>query len=483
MSNINYTPPPSVTKFLTSEAFISLICGPVGSTKTTASLMKIAYHAKAMAACTDGIRRSRAIVVRNTREQLRDTTIPDFLKWFPDGIAGSYLKTEYKFFLRFDDVECEVLFRGLDDSNDVRRLLSLQASFGVLDEFREINPQIFEALQGRLGRYPDGMMVPHRTQWGLDKKGNPIQGCVTDTGASNAHVWGATNPPDMDTFWERFLSDPPANASITIQPSGLSPEADWVKYLPQDYYDNLAEGKSEDWIDVYIHAKFGKSLAGKPVFPSFRGDFHVAKGPLRPVRSTDKPLILGLDFGLSPAMTVSQIDMQGRLLTFACATSEGMGITRFISEKIKPLLAEKFPGMSVIVIGDPAGSQRAQTDEKSCFDILKAEGFRVLPARTNSIVARIGAVEKFLGRQVDGGPGHLIDPSCVELIRAMRGGYRYKMKKSGEAEDTPEKNASSHVADAHQYACLHADGGTMFGDALRVVERREVKKAKSGGWT
>ena len=182
-------------------------------------------------------------------------------------------------------------------------------------------------------------------------------------------------------------------------------------------------------------------------------------------------------------MTVSQIDMQGRLLTFACATSEGMGITRFISEKIKPLLAEKFPGMSVIVIGDPAGSQRAQTDEKSCFDILKAEGFRVLPARTNSIVARIGAVEKFLGRQVDAGPGHLIDPGCTELIRALRGGYRYKMKKSGEAEDSPEKNNHSHVADAHQYACLHADGGMMFGDQLRAVERREIKKVKSGGWT
>ena len=63
--------------FLTGENFIELICGPVGSTKTTASIMKIAYHASKMAACRDGIRRSRAVVIRNTREQLRDTTIPD----------------------------------------------------------------------------------------------------------------------------------------------------------------------------------------------------------------------------------------------------------------------------------------------------------------------------------------------------------------------------------------------------------------------
>ena len=482
MSNLIFEPPLSVSKFLTGEKFIELICGPLGSTKTTTSLMKIAYHARQMAACRDGIRRSRAVVVRNTREQLRDTTIPDFLKWYPDGVAGTYLKTEGKFTLRFDDVECEVLFRGLDDSNDVRRLLSLQASFGVLDEFREISPLVFEALQGRLNRYPDGAMVPHRPEWGVDEKGHPRKGCVDDKGQVNAHIWGASNPPDMDTYWENFLSDPPTNAAVTIQPSGLSPDADWVQHLGSGYYENLIEGKSSDWVDVYIHAKFGKSLAGKPVFPSFQADFHVAKEPLRYIKSGEKPLLLGLDFGLSPAMTVNQLDMHGRLLTLACATSEGMGITRFISEKIKPLLAERFPGHPTLVIGDPAGSQRAQTDERSCFDILKAEGFRVTPARTNSIVARIASVEKQLARQVEGGPGHLIDPGCHELIRAMRGGYRYKLKKSGEMDDTPEKNHHSHVADAHQYACLHADGGGMFG-GMFAPQRREIKRVPSGGWT
>lgn len=483
MTSLVYDPPPSIAGFLTSEASISLACGPVGSTKTTASLMKIAYHAKQMAACRDGIRRSRAVVVRNTREQLRDTTIPDFLKWYPDGQAGVYMKTENKFLLRFDDVECEVLFRGLDDANDVRRLLSLQASFGFMDEFREINPAIFEALQGRLGRYPDGMMVPHRPEWGCDDKGNPRMGCVRDDGTVNKRLWGSTNPPDMDTFWETFLSEPPANTNVFFQPSGLSPEADWVKYLSENYYEDLAEGKSEDWIDVYINAKFGKSLAGKPVFPSFRYDFHVAKEGLRYIRAGDKPLLIGVDFGLSPAAVVGQIDMHGRLLILGNASSEGMGITRFTQEKLKPLLAEKFPGHPVVIIGDPAGSQRAQTDERSCFDILKTEGFRVIPARTNSIVPRISSVERQLSRQVEGGPGMLIDPCCVELIRAMRGGYRYKIKpKSGEVDGSPEKNHHSHIADAMQYLCLHADGGVMFGQDFRPT-RRELKRVGTGGWT
>jgi len=464
---LQYTPPKSVAGFLTADKFINLIIGPVGSTKTTAGIMKIAYHAKQMAACPDGVRRSRAIWVRNTREQLRDTSIPDFLTWFPDGVAGAYAKTEYKFILRFDDVECEVLFRGLDDANDVRRLLSLQASFGILDEFREINPDIFNALQGRLGRYPS-------------KLHNGV-GCLTSDGRDNKHIWGMSNPPDMETFWEKFLSEPPENAATFFQPSGLDPEADWLDYLPMDYYDNLAQGKTEDWIDVYINAKFGKTLAGRPVFRAFRPDFHVSKEPLKHVKSQNSPLIIGFDFGLNPSCTINQLDMRGRLLTFSAITSDGMGVLQFIQTKLKPHLAERFPGMPVLIIGDPAGQQRAQTDERSCFDILRQEGFKVVPARTNAILARIAAVDTFLTRQIDGGPGHLIDQEGARpLITAMRGGYRYKLKKSGEFEDSPEKNLHSHIADAHQYACLHADGGQR-GQDWRAA-KREVRQVMADGW-
>lgn len=469
MSSINYTPPLSAAGFLVDQSFISLIVGPVGSTKTTAAIMKIAYQAKLMAPSADGIRRSRAVWVRNTREQLRDTSIPDFLRWFPDGIAGVYEKTNYNFSLRFDDVECQVMFRGLDDANDIRRLLSLQMSFGILDEFREINPGIFDALQGRLGRYPS-------------KLENGV-GCVTDTGAPNMHLWGASNPPDMDTFWEGFLSNPPDNAQVHYQPSGLSPEADWLQWLPADYYDNLAKGKTQNWIDVYINAKFGQSLAGKPVYPAFLPDYHIAKTALKPIQSLEKPLIIGMDFGLNPSVTINQLDYHGRLLTFGAMTSDGMGTERFLQTILKPHLAQRFPGMPVIVVGDPAGAQRAQTDERSCYDILLRNNFKAVPARTNNIVARIAAVDGFLARQVNGGAARLIDPThCKPLIQAYRGGYRYRAKKNGEHEITPEKNDASHVADADQYANLHAEVGALGGGML-TQGPRTIIKARSGGWT
>jgi hypothetical protein len=182
-----------------------------------------------------------------------------------------------------------------------------------------------------------------------------------------------------------------------------------------------------------------------------------------------------MDFGLTPACTISQVDTFGRFLTYSDIISDGMGTLRFVREKLKPLLANKFPGMPVLIIGDPAGTQRAQTDERSVFDILRQEGFRVIPAKSNSVVARLSAVDSLLTRISDGKPAMLIDPGCRNLINALRGGYRYKIKTTGDVDDKPEKNKYSHVADAFQYACLHADGN-LTGDVLST-KRKEIVKS------
>jgi len=478
---INYSPPPSLVPFFTSEKFISLVMGPIGSTKTTASLLKIAYHAARVAPCKDGVRRSRCVVVRNTREQLRDTTIPDFLSWYPDGLAGEFMKTQMKFILRFSDVECEVLFRSLDEAKDVRKLLSLQLSFAVIDEFRELHPDVFQQLQGRLGRYPDKRMVPPDPRRGFPG------GCVYEDGADARRLWGASNPPDMGTFWEdyitRALEGEFDNVHVTVQPSALSDEADWLQFLPDGYYDTLVEGKPPEWVDVYVHARFGRSLAGRPVFTSFKPDWHVAKEPLEPFRTSSSPLIIGMDFGLTPACTISQVDPRGRLLTYDSVTGEDMGVVRFVDERLRPLLATKYRGIPAVIIGDPAGAQRAQTDERSVFDILRLRGFEVYPAPTNNIAARIAAVDDLLLRQVDGGPAHLIDPGCVALIDALRGGYRYRKRKNGDYDDKPEKNRYSHVADAHQYACLHVAGDRVgFRTGLGRARKREIAAASVAAW-
>jgi len=483
--SLNYTPVPSLIPFLLSQAFQSFVVGPVGSTKTTASLIKILMEAKQVAACEDGIRRSRCAVVRNTRQMLMDSTIPDFLKLFPEGQAGAFLRTELKFIIRLDDVECEVLFRGLDDAQDVRRLLSLQLSFAMLDEVREINPDVFNALTGRLGRYPNGMMVPHRPEWGNDEKGNPIQGCVTDSGKSMKKLWGATNPADADSFWELYLSNPPNNAHVTIQPSGRSPEADWLKHLPSNYYEDMMEGKTEEWVAVYVDGKWGRSLSGMPVHRSFNRATHVASEEIKPLGYSTQGLIIGIDAGLTPAATIGQVMYDGRVVVYNALISEGMGALRFIREKLKPLLVNKFPGYPTLIVIDPAAAQRAQTDETTVRDVYRAEGFKVKFARTNALAARLSAVDKFLTRTVDGKAGVLLCPvGAGPLIQALNGKYRYKINTKGETDESPEKSHPwSDVSDSFQYLCLHADGGETFGMNAQTNQRREVQTVSAAGWT
>ena len=481
MSELLFEPPKSVQGFLRSDKFINLIVGPVGSTKTTAGIIKISQEARRVAPCKDGVRRSRAVWVRNTREQLRDTTLPDFLKWYPDGVAGLFAKTEFKFTLVFDDpdagrVECDVLFRGLDDTNDVRRLLSLNVSFGILDEFREINPDIYTQLQARLGRFPDKMM-------------NGVGCCelVIDprTGKTRTvsidKLWGMSNSPDADTFWEDVLTHPPENVAVFFQPSGLSPEADWLHFLKDGYYETLCEGKTEDWIDVYVHAKFGRSLAGLPVFRCFNEATHVAKETIGQVGTS---LIIGADAGLNPTAVITQQAYDGRVLVHDALTGfvGGMGALRFVREGLKPLLANKYRGKPAVIFLDPSAFNRVGTDERSVGDIYKAEGFVTKPARTNAIPARIAAVEAFLTRTIEGKPALTIDPSCQALVQTLRSKYRYKINQKGERDDTPEKNHPwSDYADALQYAMLQHDGGRAIGGhvvtAVRVVKPAPYKWA------
>jgi len=120
--------------------------------------------------------------------------------------------------------------------------------------------------------------------------------------------------------------------------------------------------------------------------------------------------------------------------------------------------------------------QRAQTDERSAVDIIKAEGLRVIPAKTNNVSARINAVDEYLMRQVDGDPAFLVDPRCTQLKAAMMGGYRFKPKGDGDID----KNKHSHVAEALQYLMLHI-GNASEGHVLH--QRREIKRTSPIGWT
>ncbi len=130
-----------------------------------------------------------------------------------------------------------------------------------------------------------------------------------------------------------------------------------------------------------------------------------------------------------------------------------------------------------MVVVDPVVKAGSQTDERSAVDIVRAEGFKVIPAKTNNISARISAVDDFLMRQVDGDPAFLVDPGCTHLKAAMMGGYRYKPT----GDNLIDKNKHSHVAEALQYLMLHIN--SVGGDAMYQHLRRDIRPISAHGWT
>jgi len=127
---------------------------------------------------------------------------------------------------------------------------------------------------------------------------------------------------------------------------------------PGQYYRDTLEGKTKDFIRVYLQCKYGRSLNGYPVYEkTFLPEVHLVGG-LKPVSAQAYPLTIGLDFGRTPAAVVGQIDTQGRLNILSEVTAENMGIERFMETKLKPHLYRLYPGMHVRIAPDPAGWQK-----------------------------------------------------------------------------------------------------------------------------
>lgn len=436
---INYVPSKTVREFYESDAKMRVIMGPVGSGKSVGMCFEVLRRAMAQEPGPDKLRRTRFAVVRNTVRQLSDTTIKTWLDWFPDGVCGHFMRTTKTYFLEIGDIRCEVMFRALDDADDVANLNSLELTGAWFNECRDINEHIVDAMSKRIGRYPS-------------KK---------DGGPTWHGMWGDTNPPVMDTWWYYQMEhlDPKDGVSpndngwvVYKQPSGRSSEAENIENLPDGYYDT--QGRSDEYIRTFIDGLYGHSLAGTPVYKYFKPDYHISKHPLRPVKGSVRPLIIGMDLGLTPAAVIGQLDPRGRMLIMGEATGFDMGVQRFIRTKLKPLLNEKFPGMKVQIVCDPAGKARQQGDEKSTVQLIEAEGFSVIPASTNAIAARLNAVDDYLMRNSDGDAAFLLDPSCTALKAAMMGGYRFHPK-TGNIEKTGDAGKHSHIAEALQYLALH----------------------------
>lgn len=393
------------------------------------------------------------LIVRNTKQQLRDTTLSSVVGILPVEIY-KWKESDMKMIFTFNDVRSEWLFRSLDTPEDVQRVLSLECSSIWVEEAREIPVQLLSDLEGRCGRYPS-------QAGGFRYRSGIIY---------------STNPPEIDSDHYKLLEHLPQeedneNSIIDVdafhQPSGLSPEAENIENLRPGYYEELSKGKKQDWVDVYVHGRYGKSMAGKPVYElSFQYDRRVKHGlKWDPIL----PIIIGVDTARQPAMVFMQLGYDGKLRKFREAVGFDMGAKTFINTKLKPLIRNCFSSNPLIFIGDPSWKTQNNTDDNSWYKELKKQfvtempgaGNAVKSAETNDPIARINALDDpFRNMWPDGEPGIEYDANCKMLIEGLRSKYRYVRMKTGDGkyQDKPDKNQWSHVSEADQYGTMFALG-------------------------
>ena len=490
-----YNAPPTISRFLQSDAFGRLIWGPVGSGKTTACIVEAARRmAQQAPSPIDGKRYSRIAIIRQSLKDAKATVLKDVRGWF--GPIADWKVSESTLYLEYGDVVSEWPFIPLDEPDDVKRLLSHQLTAAYVNECIETDIDLLSDIAGRCGRYPN----------------NELGAC------SWSGIWMDTNAPIVHTPWANFMDAPPPEWQVFHQPGGHEfPKLDPVTgvytggaenlahlnqtaetmLLPEDdprriaqgrgYYNRLLSMGTPDYIRRYVWSEFGRDPSGAAVFAeSFKYDFHVADH-LDPVYS--RMLVVGQDFGRSPWSVITQLDHSGRLMVLEEVagrgpTGDNIGLQQHVQQNLIPVLTQqRYAGRPIAIVGDPSGIARDSLFELNAFDLLKQCGLNAQPAPTNDLDPRLRGVEGFLVRQIGGKPAIVFDRSrCPTLVAGMNGQYKFATTpdlSGGTYQKTvPEKlHPWSDVCDALQYACLVTGNAGAYAWVMgRVIERLRPRR-------
>ena len=441
---------------------VKLAMGPYGSGKTSFLLMDGILKACAMPPCKDGVRRSRAIIIRNTFDQLKKGAFDLWMTWCSklgkvDYTVGNQLYAHHLFDDGHGLVDYELWFLPVNSREDVEKLKSFNATFAIINELSTLPQLAFKDVSGRLGRYPKQDLFDPRYIKNPDK---PYwYGILADT-----------NPPKQKHFiYDIFEKEMPQGFRIFKQPPGLledenwnlvkdgygqyvtNPEAENVgpnRGLAIDFYPKLAQGATREYINVYCMGRYGTLSSGKPVYPNYNDDFHAVDDI---EIDKNEPILITLDGGFTPAALISQF-VNGRLLFITEFTTERMYLEQLIEHVVKPWLAANCRDIPIMGwVGDPAITQR----EHEALDEL---GIDLEKATTNEITARVQAVVSFLTKMDKYSALSVSKRGCPVLREGFVGEYKFKELKTIEQKfvDTPEKSHPiSDIHDCGQYAALH----------------------------
>lgn len=456
------------------------IRGPVGSGKSVSCCFDIflkSSQQKVAEVIEDGVKKkirwSRWLIGRHTYPALIKTTIETWNQWFGMRTTmhwGAPLSGRYEDYLPDGTLlRIDLEFAALGAKNILNDLMSLEISGAWINEATQVPWQVIDRVHDRLGRF------------------QPCRGVQLDSFG----VIMDTNSPDESNWWFKFekVTKPDGMVFFVQPPALLKRIRDGKPYfedndgrdyadkgiLPAENIENLKEGfgyyhkqiatKSADDIKKLILNEFGTSIDGRPVYPEYNDEIHFANREIPFQRGL--PLLLGSDFGRTPATVIAQLGMDGVLYVLDEITAVNMGAQQFIEELLRPKLINEyhFPSIKLVNFGDPAGTNYNEVVSVSAIQTFNRYGIFTVPApgtNGNRVPIRIECVSELLRRGYRGAAALQISSRCTMLRKGFNGFYCYRRIRTSNVEgderytEEPDKNEFSHIHDAFQYLCMGA---------------------------
>jgi phage terminase large subunit len=312
----------------------------------------------------------------------------------------------------------KIYLKGAENRNALR---GLGVDFLVLDEFQDLDPELWTAV-----------LRPTLS----DRKGKALFiGTPRGIGSWSHEMYVmAQNTDDWAAFTYRTID------------GGIVDE-DEINQAKRDLDTKTFE---QEYLATF------NTFSGM-VYYNFERDNHVA--PLNNINTAD--IHCGMDFGFTP-MSVAISVIQNNAIYFV----DEISINKTNTEEICDELKRRYPTSRITIYPDAAGRQRkSSAGGKTDISILQNAGFRVCAKMANPPIRdRVNAVNSKL-KNAQGLRTIFIDPKCKQIIKSLES-MQYKPNSS-----IIDNNENTHMADAVGYLV----------DYLYPI-KREIESKKNQRW-
>ena len=329
---------------------------------------------------------------------------------------------------------------GLYGADNPEALRGIYLDGAVLDEFSDIDPDVYESILSPALMDRNGWVVFSGTANGKNHLFNKMV---------------------------ELRQDPQAFVKIlnVVESKILTPE--------QLVKARKRAGSQEKYDREYM-CSFD-SVAGKKIYPEFRYDTHVATQSLIPEGPTH--IIRGHDnTGLNPAISLTYMTNTGQWRIFKEFVFRDVGIMDAVEAMILWCNMNLHPGCRYTDYADPAGKNRDSTkmsprdyiiikSREMGQDITLIDGIQTPEVRWAAVGGR-------LTRVFNGEPALLIDPSCDKLIEGFMGAYAYKPMANLPGIFMKKADKTAKCADIHDSIQYIATRLFVTHDAAVDIKRR-----------